>query len=163
MMICKLIRFLISGALDSDRDLSGLVKWHIKGCCGCRQFHAASQSLTHRLIMDASEAAPIAGCALRSGFPLRMTPAFAFASILLCLAMGGSLVLNRAGVAEREVRDEWLFAAVDDLSAISEKVLADNPLEQEMAFVAEDTVGALDALIACLGLDSDRLLLAALE
>lgn len=153
-MICKLIRFLISDALDSDRELSVLVKWHIKHCPACRHFQVASQTLMHRLITDASEADPIPACATTPVvFPHRK-PALMVAAVLACLITIGLAVLNRGGREQPDVSGSWLVAAVDDLSTMGQQFVSETPLEREIAFVQHDTKGAIKGIMACSGLDS---------
>lgn len=156
-MFCKLIRFHISTALDSDRDNPAFVQRHISVCPDCRQFNDLSQSITHRLIIDAPDAGRTADFTeVLTPVPIMGKP-LVFASALLCLILIGAFVLNSHLQSTGSGDSQWLISGLDQLADTTTGLLPDNPLARELAFVAEDSKGAIESLIACTGLDPESL------
>ncbi len=52
-MICSISKWLISGALDSHREVPGFLRSHINRCASCRDFIHLSQTLEKRAAEDA--------------------------------------------------------------------------------------------------------------
>jgi hypothetical protein len=153
---------MISDAMDSDRNPSMLVRWHLAHCEDCRRFCSAAQALTHQLIVDAAEAAPARCADLPAVMLMPFRRTLAVAVCVLCLAAAGVLFWNH-GQTNPTPRGVWLAEAVDQLADVGEVFISETPFEQELSFIAEDASGAFGALVACAGLDTDRLMLALCE
>ena len=159
-MFCTMIRFMISNALDSDRDNPGFVRRHIVACPGCRRFHDLSHALTHRLVNDAPDAGCMADLTLVPRSAPIMRNALVFVPAMLCLIVAGFFLLDDRPEPVRPADGEWLIAEVDQIAETTASLLPDNPLAREIMLVAEDTKGAVDALLNCTGLDTDTILIA---
>lgn len=53
-MICALTKWFISNSLDSDKEVPGFVRNHLKKCGSCRAFLQFSQTLEEKAALDAA-------------------------------------------------------------------------------------------------------------
>ena len=53
-MICALSKWFISSSLDSDKEIPGFVRNHLKKCGSCREFLQFSQTLEKKAALDAA-------------------------------------------------------------------------------------------------------------
>jgi predicted anti-sigma-YlaC factor YlaD len=99
-MICSIVKYMVSRALDSGRPLPPFVKGHIERCSGCRGFVAAANTLEVRLASDAAVLARKPS--FEKARPAR-APVYAlrFAAAAACLLVAAGLLYMRTGAVQR--------------------------------------------------------------
>ncbi len=156
-MRCKLNRFLISNAMDSDREAPAFAQRHAEDCPDCQQYHAMSHALTQRLIKDAKSAGCVGALPVKlEHVPIYCRP-FALLPIMVCLIVASLFLLRNSLKSNMTGDSEWLVAEWDELASRATDIVPGNPLAREIILVAEDSKNAAYALISCAGLDPDTL------
>lgn len=170
MMFCFIYRWMISQALDSGKDLAGVVTRHSQHCSACGDFYRLSQSLNHKLVREASgflgesndtlNEKIISALGTRSAPRLTKRrirlpiPALAAALVVLAVTVGILLQTIPVNVNTSRTNKNPLNALTEfDIANISLKEIigrVESPIESEMLYLKQSITSASEFLISCL-------------
>jgi predicted anti-sigma-YlaC factor YlaD len=154
-MICRLFRFMISHAADSDATPGPLTQRHLRNCPSCERFHVACRTIAEELRCESarmvrpSDVPPQAildrldgRSASTSKVPVRLALA---AAACILFAVAGLLLRPRAEEQSPPMAPVQTGDSITWATRVPE-----NPLTTEMQRLAGDVESSARFLVACL-------------
>ena len=178
MMFCWFHRLMISHAADGNRQLSGIVKKHIRHCANCREFYETCLSLGEDLARQAAisnrevskrlskrilMAVPRSGAVIEK-VGIKVWPLVAAACVALIVVIGALyLVTQRHDQGDGQPDKIEMAAAIQELRAAYKLVgkdltaawpgVIEEPLASEFKNLTDDTASAVRFLAACVAVN----------
>ena len=158
-MLCPLVRFQLSSALDRGGDPPRLARRHLAGCAGCTA-HAGRLRALHAHLTAGADAAPPPPSMASPGRARRRWPALGGAAAAACAAALAIVALSSGG-GERAAVQRDLAANPDDGSGARlipaayqqlSSALDRSPLEEELEALADDGARGVRAVLRAGGL-----------
>jgi len=169
-MFCFIYKWMISQALDSGKDLAGVVTRHIQHCSACGDFYRLSQSLNHTLVREASrflgESNDTLNEKIISAIDTRSAPRLtkrriplpisALAAALVVVAVTVGILLQtipvnvNTSISNKNPLNELTEFDIANISLKEIIGRVESPIESEMLYLKQSITSASEFLISCL-------------
>ncbi len=160
-MLCSIVKWMVSSALDERRQVSGFAKRHISKCASCRAFYLDSVSMAKRLSEDAVafKETPSFLQERRASAPSRSfkIPALAGGALALLLVAGGVFFMAGPQRGSLEASSKSVAAATEGIVILARPVerisdgsfvLPDLDVDSGLESLASDAKSAVKFILA---------------